>query len=413
MSEQQRGTLGLAAVAAAAVGLLGFAVGATAGARAARREKEEQAPKLLSVNSSQSQRQSSLPAPSAAASLDLWTSMSWGDERKVGKEEGGLAVASTAKTRIESDLLGELQIPADSYFGIQTLRAASNYQITGIPLSHFPDFIAALALVKKSCALANGKVGSLEPRLVTAITATCDEIVGGALHPEFIVDMVQGGAGTSTNMNANEVIANRALELLGQEKGSYEHCHPNDHVNKSQSTNDAYPTACKLAILLKQRALCEKMEALVASLRRKGREFAGVLKMGRTQLQDAVPMTPVVLPFTLVPAAIGTSEATAPAPSIAAPLADVAGTVCLRVHAMAVAHAILPLAFEVLVRLALARRCEVVGPASVELALAEFALEQHLVLRAGDDAEAVLDALGPLALVHPPIRQHARAPAMA
>ena len=291
MSEQQRGTLGLAAVAAAAVGLLGFAVGATAGARAARREKEEQAPKLLSVNSSQSQRQSSLPAPSAAASLDLWTSMSWGDERKVGKEEGGLVVASTAKTRIESDLLGELQIPADSYFGIQTLRAASNYQITGIPLSHFPDFIAALALVKKSCALANGKVGSLEPRLVTAITATCDEIVGGALHPEFIVDMVQGGAGTSTNMNANEVIANRALELLGQEKGSYEHCHPNDHVNKSQSTNDAYPTACKLAILLKQRALCEKMEALVASLRRKGREFAGVLKMGRTQLQDAVPMT--------------------------------------------------------------------------------------------------------------------------
>lgn len=199
--------------------------------------------------------------------------------------------------RMEHDLLGDLAVPNDRYYGIQTLRAVSNYQITGIPLSHFPDFIIAYAMVKKAAAAANARVGSLPEHMLGPITAACDELISGVgggpkkLHKEFVVDMVQGGAGTSTNMNCNEVVANRALELMGHKKGQYEHLHPNDHVNKSQSTNDSYPTSCKLAILLKQGPLVKEMEALVAELRRKAAEFKNVLKMGRTQLQDAVPMT--------------------------------------------------------------------------------------------------------------------------
>ena len=174
---------------------------------------------------------------------------------------------------------------------MQTARALDNFQITGIPLSHFPNFVRALAMVKKAAARANRKLGLLPERLEAAMAAACDEVIAGQWHDQFVVDMIQGGAGTSTNMNANEVIANRALELLGYEKGQYEHLHPNNHVNLSQSTNDVYPTAIRLGLLLSYGDLTQAMEDLCAALRAKGEEFAHIIKMGRTQLQDAVPMT--------------------------------------------------------------------------------------------------------------------------
>ena len=193
--------------------------------------------------------------------------------------------------RPEHDLLGSRLVPATAYWGIHTLRAVENFHITGIPLSHFPNFVIALAMVKKAAAIANRKLGNLPPAIADAIVAACEEIIGGALHDQFVVDMIQGGAGTSTNMNANEVIANRALELLGHIKGEYEAVHPNNHVNLSQSTNDAYPTAIRLAILLSYGELTGAMDDLCAALRAKSAEFNGMIKMGRTQLQDAVPMT--------------------------------------------------------------------------------------------------------------------------
>ena len=204
---------------------------------------------------------------------------------------GGAALYRTGAVRVEHDLLGEREVPRDAYYGVQTLRALENFDITGIPLHHFPDFIRALALVKKAAAQANERLGLLPAELSAAIQQACDEIVDGQLHNQFVVDMIQGGAGTSTNMNANEVIANRALEILGEEMGAYERLNPNDHVNLSQSTNDAYPTAIHLALLLSVRPLIAEMEELVDALREKAREFARVIKMGRTQLQDAVPMT--------------------------------------------------------------------------------------------------------------------------
>ncbi|MCC6955732.1 MAG: aspartate ammonia-lyase [Anaerolineales bacterium] len=194
-------------------------------------------------------------------------------------------------TRIEHDLLGEREVPAERYYGIQTLRAAENYAFTGIPISHYPRLIYALAYIKKAAAMANAELGLLNPDLAQAIGAACDEILEGKLLTEFIVDVIQGGAGTSTNMNANEVIANRALEILGYEKGRYDVLHPLNHVNLSQSTNDVYPTALRLSLSMKLDGLRREMEGLQASLRRKGKEFADVIKMGRTQLQDAVPMT--------------------------------------------------------------------------------------------------------------------------
>ena len=197
----------------------------------------------------------------------------------------------TGAVRMERDLLGDLPVPADAYYGIQTLRALENFHITGIPLSHFPHFIRALAMVKKACALANRRLGLLEEDVADAIVEACDEIIDGHLHNQFVVDMVQGGAGTSTNMNANEVIANRALEILGEPLGTYSRVNPNDHVNRSQSTNDVYPTAVRLAILLKYGALVEAMKATVTTFHEKSKDFAHILKMGRTQLQDAVPMT--------------------------------------------------------------------------------------------------------------------------
>ncbi|WP_323844793.1 aspartate ammonia-lyase [Microbulbifer magnicolonia] len=193
--------------------------------------------------------------------------------------------------RLEHDLLGERGVPVDAYFGIQTLRALENFQITGITLNHFPNLVKALAMVKKAAASANSQLGYLQPQLAEVIGRACDEIIAGELHDHFLVDMIQGGAGTSTNMNANEVIANRALELLGHGKGEYQQVHPNNHVNLSQSTNDVYPTSINLAILLSYSDLVHSMEALCREFDKKASEFASVIKMGRTQLQDAVPMT--------------------------------------------------------------------------------------------------------------------------
>lgn len=194
-------------------------------------------------------------------------------------------------TRLEHDLLGERDVPAQAYYGIQSLRAKENYSITGIPISHYPRLIHSLAYIKKAAALANRDLGLLEAKIAEAIVQACDEIVQGSWHTEFIVDVIQGGAGTSTNMNANEVIANRALEILGYEKGNYQVVHPLNHVNMSQSTNDVYPTALRLTLSMKMDGLRAEMERLRQSLRAKGEEFSDVIKMGRTQLQDAVPMT--------------------------------------------------------------------------------------------------------------------------
>ena len=198
---------------------------------------------------------------------------------------------TSSATRREHDLLGDRDVPADAYYGIQTLRAQENFHITGVPVSHFPKLIIALAQVKRAAARANRQLGALDERRAEAIEQACAEIVDGALHEHFVVDMIQGGAGTSTNMNANEVIANRALEILGLERGDYEQLHPNNHVNLGQSTNDVYPTAVRLAMLLSFPALAEAMDQLIGTLREKGEEFSDILKMGRTQMQDAVPMT--------------------------------------------------------------------------------------------------------------------------
>lgn len=193
--------------------------------------------------------------------------------------------------RIEHDLLGEREIPDNAYYGIQTLRAVENFSISGIKLSLYPQLITSFAQVKTAAARANRDLGLLPDNLYRAIEKACDEVRTGAFNGEFIIDMVQGGAGTSTNMNANEVIANRALELLGHKKGEYTHCHPNNHVNLSQSTNDAYPTAVKIALYAGNKKLTAELSMLISAMHAKAKEFANVLKMGRTQLQDAVPMT--------------------------------------------------------------------------------------------------------------------------
>ncbi|MBI1751529.1 MAG: aspartate ammonia-lyase [Acidobacteria bacterium] len=206
---------------------------------------------------------------------------------RTGREQ---AYAS-GRTRKESDLLGTLEVPEDALFGVQTLRAVHNFPITGTPTAHFPAMIRALAMVKQAAARANARLGLLEASVAEAIDRACQEIIDGHWHGHFPTDMVQGGAGTSTNMNANEVIANRALEFLGRQRGEYAFCHPNDHVNLGQSTNDVYPTALRLTTIFMLKSLLEAMDRLKAALHAKGREFADVIKMGRTQLQDAVPMT--------------------------------------------------------------------------------------------------------------------------
>ncbi len=194
-------------------------------------------------------------------------------------------------TRMEHDLIGNKEVSADCYYGVQTLRALENFDITGIAISNNPEMIQALATVKKAAALANAELGILPAEIGRAMVQACDEIIQGKFLDQFVVDVFQGGAGTSTNMNANEVIANRALELMGHEKGQYLHCHPNNHVNCSQSTNDVYPTALRLALHTSMGRLIEKMTTLQKSFAAKGIEFQDVIKMGRTQLQDAVPMT--------------------------------------------------------------------------------------------------------------------------
>jgi aspartate ammonia-lyase len=193
--------------------------------------------------------------------------------------------------RKEHDLLGERELPDTAYYGVQTLRGMENFPISGIPLHHFSHFVRSLAYVKKAAALANRQLEVLDPVRAGAIIAACDEIIEGKWHEHFTIDMIQGGAGTSTNMNANEVIANRALEILGHQKGQYEFLHPNDDVNRSQSTNDAYPTAIKLGVILTMRDATSALRELNAALVAKAAEFADVLKMGRTENQDAVPMT--------------------------------------------------------------------------------------------------------------------------
>ena len=193
--------------------------------------------------------------------------------------------------RIEHDLLGEKSIPDDAYYGVQTTRALENFRISEVPISQYPDLIRALAIVKLAAARANFECKQFSEEILHGIEGACQEIIDGRLHEQFKVDLIQGGAGTSTNMAANEVIANRALEFMGFKKGQYQHCDPHNHVNCSQSTNDAYPTALHIAIFLLNGKLVTQLRKLVGTFHYKGDEFRDVIKMGRTQLQDAVPMT--------------------------------------------------------------------------------------------------------------------------
>lgn len=202
-----------------------------------------------------------------------------------------MANENEKKFRVESDLLGELQVPAEAYYGVQTQRAINNYKISGKHMCDYPEYVKAIAYVKLAAAEANHELGQLPDDVADAMCRACREIIDGKFHENFVTDMVQGGAGTSVNMNANEVIANRALELMGYEKGNYQHCWPNDHCNCGQSTNDVYPTTIRLTFIEMNKQLVAALERLVASFRKKGEEFKNNIKMGRTQLQDAVPMT--------------------------------------------------------------------------------------------------------------------------
>ena len=195
------------------------------------------------------------------------------------------------KFRTESDLIGDLQVPAEAYYGVQTQRAIENFRITGTKMGDYPEFVKAIGYVKLAAAQTNHELGLLPDNLLKPISQACEEVISGKFDHQFLVDMIQGGAGTSVNMNANEVIANRALEIMGYGRGEYQHCSPNDHVNQSQSTNDAYPTTVKLAVIKMNEKLIERLSLLIEAFRQKGKEFSDVIKMGRTQLQDAVPMT--------------------------------------------------------------------------------------------------------------------------
>ena len=198
---------------------------------------------------------------------------------------------SNKKYRTEHDLLGEKEIPDSAYYGIQTMRAMENFPITGVLLNHFPELVKALAMVKLASVLANQELGEIDSDRAEHIAFACNEILSGKYSDQFLVDMIQGGAGTSTNMNMNEVIANIANEHAGRQKGDYSYIHPNDHVNKSQSTNDVYPTAIRLAVLSNGSDLVEEQKHLSAAFLMKADEFQGIVKVGRTQLQDAVPIT--------------------------------------------------------------------------------------------------------------------------
>jgi aspartate ammonia-lyase len=198
---------------------------------------------------------------------------------------------SSASHRTEHDFLGEMQIPANAYWGVHTARAVDNFPISGTAISAMPDLIRAFGFVKKAAARANADLGALDRKRAAAIILACNALIDGEYHSEFVVDVIQGGAGTSTNMNANEVLANIALEKLGHEKGRYDVLHPNDHVNASQSTNDVYPTAVRIALWTGIDRLLNSMAILRKGFEAKADEFKDILKIGRTQLQDAVPMT--------------------------------------------------------------------------------------------------------------------------
>lgn len=202
-----------------------------------------------------------------------------------------MAKENDKKYRLESDLLGELPVPAEAYYGVQTQRAINNYHISGKRMCDYPEYVRAIAYVKLAAAEANHELGQLPNDVADTMCRACREIIDGKLHDNFVTDMVQGGAGTSVNMNANEVIANRALELMGYEKGDYQHCWPNDHCNCGQSTNDVYPTTIRLTFIEMNKQVIAALERLVDAFRKKGEEFKNNIKMGRTQLQDAVPMT--------------------------------------------------------------------------------------------------------------------------
>src|SRR4051812_20397882 len=201
------------------------------------------------------------------------------------------AQPAVAPQRTEKDLLGEKQIPGDAYYGVQTARALENFQLSGVAINHYPGFVEAWAIVKLAAARASTAVGAMKPDRLAAIEKATQAVLAGKYHDQFQVDWYQGGAGTSTNMNANEVLANIGLELTGHKKGEYQYLEPHDDLNMSQSTNDSYPTAIKVALLLRDDKLIEEPQRLVASFRMKGDAYLEVVKMGRTELQDAVPMT--------------------------------------------------------------------------------------------------------------------------
>lgn len=198
---------------------------------------------------------------------------------------------NTEETRMESDLLGSREIPAKALYGVQTLRGLENFPISKFHLNEYPLFINGLAITKMAAAQANHELGLLTDEQTNGIIVACQEILDGKHHEHFPVDMIQGGAGTTTNMNANEVIANRALEIMGHNRGEYQYCSPNDHVNCAQSTNDAYPTAIHIGLYYSHQNLLPHLQMLIDSFDKKGDEFADIIKMGRTQLEDAVPMT--------------------------------------------------------------------------------------------------------------------------
>jgi aspartate ammonia-lyase len=200
-------------------------------------------------------------------------------------------VSAQEKVRMEKDLLGEKAVPAEAYYGVQTARALENFQISGVLINHYPGFVEAWAMVKLAAARANTDVGAMKKERLAAIEKACQAVLDGKYHDQFLVDWYQGGAGTSTNMNANEVLANIGLELTGHKKGEYQFLQPHDDLNMSQSTNDSYPTAIKVAFLLRNDKLIEELQKLVASFRLKGDAFLEIVKMGRTEMQDAVPMT--------------------------------------------------------------------------------------------------------------------------
>jgi aspartate ammonia-lyase len=213
-------------------------------------------------------------------------------EERTGQEPPSPLHTASPETRREHDMLGEADVPVSVYWGVHSQRAVENFHITGVPVGHFPNLVRALALVKLAAARANRRLGHLDPVKAAAIEKACLLIAEeGRFHDQFVVDAIQGGAGTSTNMNANEVIANVALETMGRPRGDYKTLHPNDHVNMSQSTNDAYPTALRLSVIFAMLPLAQALDDLAFAFKTKSVEFADVLKMGRTQLQDAVPMT--------------------------------------------------------------------------------------------------------------------------